>query len=105
MRLHVLFCLISRLLSSQLGCCLDYTLFSSAGKTYPKTGQAVVVHYTGKLHDGEGKRERRGRGRGGEEGERVREGEGKRVREGGRGEGEGERVREENTQYNYSVSS
>ena len=99
MQLHVLFCLISRLLSSQLGCCLDYTLFSSAGKTYPKTGQAVVVHYTGKLHDGEGKRERRGRGQEGEGGG-GKEGEG-----GGRGEGEGERVRGENTQYNYSVSS
>ena len=92
MQLHVLFCLISRLLSSQLGCCLDYTLFSSAGKTYPKTGQAVVVHYTGKLHDGEGKRERRGRGRG-------------RGRERGRGGEEGEEGgRGENTQYNYSVS-
>ena len=47
----------------QLGCCLNYPLFLSPGKTYPKTGQAVVVHYTGKLHS-EGKEEEGEKGRG-----------------------------------------
>jgi len=55
---HLTFCLNMSDLHPpllQLGCCLNYPLFLSAGKTYPKTGQAVVVHYTGKLHGSKGK--------------------------------------------------
>ena len=65
MRLHLTFCLNASGFQTpflQLGCCLNYALFLSPGKTYPKTGQAVVVHYTGKLHskekEGEGEKGR-----------------------------------------------
>ena len=63
--------------SSQLLCAL-----SPPGKTFPKKGQTVVVHYTGKLGEGRG-------GRGGEEGERGGE------RRGGKDDGRGEEGRRE----------
>ena len=63
----------------QLDCYLNYPLFLSPGKTYPKTGQAVVVHYTGKLHGSKEKEEGGGveRVRGRREKGRREEGEGK----------------------------
>ena len=91
------FCLNIHTPLLQLGCCLNYPPFLSAGKTYPKTGQAVIVHYTGKLHGSKGKeegeREKGRRGRGRRERGRREEGEGKEGGgEGKKGEGkEGER--------------